>query len=58
MCLEGFFHIVQNHPFVDGNKRADTVAALVFLGLNGIEIYAPSRSLYDLTLSVATGQEI
>jgi len=50
------YHIVQNHPFLDGNKRAEAVAALVFLDLNGIEIDAPKGSLYDLTMSVATGQ--
>jgi death on curing protein len=50
------FHIVQNHPFIDGNKRTGAAAALLFLDLNGIEIDAPKGSLYDLTLSVATGQ--
>ena len=50
------FHIVQNHPFLDGNKRTGAVAALVFLDLNGVTIKAPEGSLYDLTLSVATGQ--
>jgi death-on-curing protein len=50
------FHIVQNHPFFDGNKRAGAVAALVFLDLNGVEVESPKGSLYDLTMSVATGQ--
>ena len=50
------YHIVQNHPFMDGNKRTGAAAALVFLDLNGVEIDAPKGSLYDLTLSVATGQ--
>lgn len=36
------FHIVQNHPFVDGSKRTGAVAALLFLDLNGIEVNAPS----------------
>ena len=41
-------HIVQNHPFIDGNKRTGAVAALVFLDLNGIEIEAPAKgSLYE-----------
>ena len=55
MAAAYLFHIVQNHPFLDGNKRAGTVAALVFLELNGIEIEAPQGSLYDLTIAVATG---
>jgi len=56
MAAAYLFHIVQNHPFLDGNKRAGAVAALVFLDLNGIEIDAPKGSIYDLTMSVATGQ--
>lgn len=56
MAAAYLFHIVQNHPFLDGNKRTGLVAALVFLDLNGIEIDAPKGHLYDLTLSVATGR--
>jgi len=50
------FHIVQNHPFVDGNKRTGLLAALVFLELNGISIAHGSSALYDLTLGVAEGR--
>jgi death-on-curing protein len=32
------FHIVENHPFVDGNKRVATATAVVFLELNGVEL--------------------
>jgi death on curing protein len=56
MAAAYLFHIVQNHPFLDGNKRTGAVAALVFLDLNGIEITAPKGSMYDLTMSVAIGQ--
>ena len=56
MAAAYLFHIVQNHPFVDGNKRTGAVAALAFLDFNGIEIDAPKGSIYDLTMSVATGQ--
>ena len=56
MAAAYLYHIVQNHPFFDGNKRAGAVAALAFLDLHGIEIEAPPGSLYELTLSVATGQ--
>lgn len=56
MAAAYLFHIVQNHPLVDGNKRTGLVTALVFLDLNGIQIDTPQGSLYDLTLSVATGQ--
>ncbi len=56
MAAAYLYHIVQNHPFVDGNKRTGAVAALVFLDVNGIEINTPTGSLYDLTIAVATGQ--
>jgi|SRR5579862_2553003 len=32
------FHIVCNHPFMDGNKRAGTAAALTFLRQNDVVI--------------------
>lgn len=49
------FHIVKNHPFVDGNKRTGLVAALTFLGINGITIPPTSPRLYDTTMAVAEG---
>jgi death-on-curing protein len=56
MAAAYMFHIVQNHPFVDGNKRTGLIAALTFLDLNGIEIDVPTGGLYDLTVSVARGR--
>ena len=56
MAAAYLFHIVQNHPFVDGNKRTGLIAALVFLDLNDVEIDAPKGSLHDLTLRVACSQ--
>ncbi len=56
MAAAYLFHIVRNHPFLDGNKRTGLVAALVFLDINGVEIEAPTGSLYDLTLAVAAGE--
>ena len=35
------FSLVQNHPFVDGNKRVGHAAMETFLVLNGSEIDAP-----------------
>jgi len=55
MAAAYLFHIVMNHPFVDGNKRTGTVAALVFLDWHGIEIQARPWELADLTLGVTTG---
>ncbi len=50
------FHIVRNHPFLDGNKRTGTFAALVFLGINGVELEADPDELAELTISVAEGR--
>lgn len=47
------FHICQNHPFVDGNKRAALASALVFLSLNGIEIDDPNEDLFELMIGVS-----
>ena len=47
------FHICQNHPFVDGNKRVALATALVFLDINGITISDPTGRLYDMMMAVA-----
>ncbi len=55
MAAAYLFHIVNNHPFVDGNKRTGTVAALVFLDWNNVTFDCPPGELADLTLAVASG---
>jgi len=57
MAAAYMFHIVSNHPFIDGNKRTGIVAALVFLNLNDFEIDASEESVYDITLAVANGEK-
>ena len=47
------FHICQNHPFIDGNKRTALAAALVFLSLNSIELDDPNEILYELMMNVS-----
>lgn len=49
------FHLVKNHPFVDGNKRVALAAALVFLGLNGLGVAASSEELVELVLGTISG---
>jgi len=49
-------HLVANHPFVDGNKRAGAAAALVFLDLNGIELTCANAQLEETILRVARGE--
>lgn len=56
MAAAYFYHIVLNHPFVDGNKRTGAHAALVFLGMNDTHVDYPVDETEDLTLRVAAGQ--
>lgn len=49
------FHVCQNHPFIDGNKRTALACALVFLDLNEVELHDPSDELYSLMIGVASG---
>ena len=50
------FHLAANHPFLDGNKRAAVLAALVFLDVNGIENLPDPIELERITLEVASGE--
>jgi death on curing protein len=56
MAAAYLFHLVKNHPFVDGNKRTGLMAAIAFLGLNGRRLVAEPGALGDLVLGVAEGQ--
>ena len=56
MAAAYLFHIVRNHPFVDGNKRTGVTAALVFLEMNGIQIRASDQALVQTVLAVAEGK--
>jgi len=55
MAAAYLFHIVQDHPFVDGNKRAGLYAALAFLEINGVEIVASPVEVAEMVLRVAKG---
>ncbi len=55
MAAAYLFHIVGNHPFLDGNKRVGAVACLVFLELNGYEFTAPEKELADIVFALARG---
>jgi death on curing protein len=53
------FHIICNHPFIDGNKRCGTMAALTFLKQNGIHIQCSEEqalALEELVVSTAAGK--
>lgn len=50
------FSLINNHPFVDGNKRIGHAAAEVFLLLNGYEISADVDEQEHIVLAVAAGE--
>ena len=50
------YGIVQNHPFVDGNKRAGFVVAVTFLLLNGYDFTATEREVVEMFFLLAQGQ--
>jgi death on curing protein len=56
MAAAYMFHIAQNHPFIDGNKRAAVMSALAFLNVNGIKELLDSKDLESITLQVAAGK--
>jgi death on curing protein len=47
--------LIQNHPFLDGNKRVGHASMEVFLVLNGYEINAPVDEQEKVILTVASG---
>lgn len=55
MAAACLYHIVQNHPFIDGNKRTGAAAAIIFLSMNDMELIVEEEALVDLVLQVACG---
>lgn len=52
------FHLIQNHPFVDGNKRTATMIAMIFFASNfrgAFSIVTYENEFLDLILGVAQG---
>ena len=48
--------IIQNHPFLDGNKRAGFMAAALFLEVNGLRFKASEEEVVMQTLALAAGE--
>lgn len=47
------FHLAENQPFIDGNKRTGLAAAYAFLGLNGYRLQETGERLYRAMIAVA-----
>ncbi|ADU15295.1 death-on-curing family protein (plasmid) [Asticcacaulis excentricus CB 48] len=47
--------VVQNYPFIDGNKRTGFILGVLFLELNGLNFIASEEDAADAVLSLAAG---
>ena len=56
MAAAYLFHLVSNHPFVDGNKRTGLAAALIFLEMNNVDLIVDEEAEIELTIRVAEGK--
>jgi death-on-curing protein len=50
------FHLSQNHPFIDGNKRVAGMTMLTFLAFNGLEVIADEGNYYETIMALARGE--
>ncbi len=50
------YHVCNNQPFIDGNKRVAFVLMDVFLQKNGREIVASDEEAYVMMMSLASGK--
>ena len=50
------YSLINNHPFVDGNKRIGHAAMEVFLVMNGYEIEAPIDEQEEIMLKLASSK--
>jgi death on curing protein len=48
--------IVKNHPFIDGNKRTGTLAAIAFLALNGVEVDFDEPDIVVMVVGLASSE--
>jgi death-on-curing protein len=56
MAAAYLFHVVRNHPFIDGNKRVATMCAYVFLHFNGLRLDADEDAFEAIVLQAACGE--
>jgi len=45
--------IIQNHPFIDGNKRVGYMAMRLFLNVNGCDLKASLDEKYKFVMEIA-----
>lgn len=56
MASAYIYHIIKNHPFIDGNKRTGMLTGLLFLQMNGIPARWTQEQMYDVGIKVANSE--
>ncbi|HVK86719.1 MAG TPA: type II toxin-antitoxin system death-on-curing family toxin [Kofleriaceae bacterium] len=56
MAAAYLYHLAQNHPFLDGNKRVAAASMFLFLYVNDLELECTEDELVELTLGVASSK--
>lgn len=51
------FHLSQDHPFIDGNKRTAGMSMLTFLSFNGFQVSASEMEYYEAMMAIANSQK-
>jgi len=49
------FGLAKAHPFIDGNKRASFLSAVIFLGVNGKDLDATEPEVVQVMTALAAG---
>jgi len=49
------YSLIKNHAFVDGNKRTGMHIMILFLALNGVELFHTERELVETGVAVGAG---
>ncbi|HEY8889065.1 MAG TPA: type II toxin-antitoxin system death-on-curing family toxin [Clostridium sp.] len=55
-CSNICYCIINNHTFIDGNKRTGIYVMLILLEYNGIRLLFTQKELIDLGLGIAKGE--
>jgi death-on-curing protein len=50
------YHLVKNHPFLDGNKRTGTIVAITFLYANDYQPSWTNEELFTIAMNVASSK--
>lgn len=56
MASAYIFHIIKNHPFIDGNKRTGMISGMLFLQRNEIDVRWSQDEIFEIGVKVASSE--